>query len=176
MRAITVSLHPGDFTCDQSSFCREAGRHPGPPSRGRAHGRCLSRRISVPGGFIGVDVFFVISGFVITAMLEREWTRERRIRFTRFYSRRFKRLTPALALMLAVTMVMSALILSPLGPQENAAKTALGAIFLIANFVIARTTGDYFGAPAETNPLLNTWSLSVEEQFYLAFPAVLLVC
>ena len=82
--------------------------------------------LPVPGGFVGVDVFFVISGFVITAMLEREWTRSGRIRFTRFYSRRFKRLTPALALMLAATMVMSALILSPLGPQENAAKTALG--------------------------------------------------
>lgn len=129
--------------------------------------------LSVPGGFIGVDVFFVISGFVITAMLSREWATTGKIRFARFYIRRFKRLTPALALMVAVTMVGSGLILSPLGSQQNAAKTALGAIFLAANFVIARTTGGYFDAPAETNPLLNVWSLSVEEQFYLAFPAIL---
>jgi peptidoglycan/LPS O-acetylase OafA/YrhL len=130
----------------------------------------------VPGGFVGVDVFFVISGFVITAMLHREWTAHGRIRFGRFYLRRFKRLTPALAVMVAVTAAISVLVLSPLGPQQTAAKTALGAIFLSANLVIASVTGDYFDAPAETNPLLNTWSLSVEEQFYLVFPAVLALC
>ena len=131
--------------------------------------------LPVPGGFIGVDVFFVISGFVITAMLHREATATGRIRFGNFYLRRFKRLTPALALMVAVTMVMSALILSPLGPQETTAKTALGAMLLVANVVIARTTGGYFDAPAESNALLNTWSLSVEEQFYLLFPLILFV-
>lgn len=129
--------------------------------------------LPVPGGFIGVDVFFVISGFVITGMLHREWSATGRLRFGRFYWRRFKRLTPALALLVAVVMVASALILSPLGPQQNAAKTGLGAMLLVANFVIARTTGGYFDAPAELNPLLNTWSLSVEEQFYLVFPALI---
>ena len=129
--------------------------------------------LPVPGGFVGVDVFFVISGFVITAMLQREWLQTGRIRFGRFYLRRFKRLTPALALMIAATLVLAALILSPVGTQETAAQTAVGAMLLLANLVIARTTGGYFDAPAETNPLLNTWSLSVEEQFYIAFPAVL---
>lgn len=129
--------------------------------------------LPVPGGFIGVDVFFVISGFVITAMLRREWLATGRIAFGRFYARRFKRLTPALALTVAVTMVLSALLLSPFGAQQTAAKTAVGAMLLTANFAIARSTGGYFDAPAETNPLLNTWSLSVEEQFYLAFPALL---
>jgi peptidoglycan/LPS O-acetylase OafA/YrhL len=129
--------------------------------------------LPVPGGFVGVDVFFVISGFVITAMLHREWHLTGRIRFGRFYLRRFKRLTPALALMVAATMVVSAAVLSPLGTQQTAAKTAIGAILLAANFVIARTTGGYFDASAETNPLLNTWSLSVEEQFYLTFPAII---
>lgn len=130
--------------------------------------------LPVPGGFIGVDVFFVISGFVITAMLMREWDSTGRIRLGRFYLRRFKRLTPALFLTLGVVMVASSLLLSPIGSQQTAAKTAVGAMFLAANLVIARTTGDYFDARAETNPLLNTWSLSVEEQFYLVFPAVLL--
>lgn len=129
----------------------------------------------VPGGFIGVDVFFVISGFVITAMLGREWAVTGRIHFGKFYIRRFKRLTPALAVMIATTMTVSALVLPPVGTQETAAQTAVGAMLLAANLVIARTTGAYFDAPAETNPLLNTWSLSVEEQFYLAFPLVLAI-
>lgn len=131
--------------------------------------------LPLPGGFVGVDVFFVISGYVITAMLQREFASEGRIRFGRFYARRFQRLTPALALVVAVTMIASAFLLSPLGSQQTAAQTGLGAMLLAANFVIALTTGGYFDAPAEGNPLLNTWSLSVEEQFYLAFPAILLL-
>src|SRR4051812_33760570 len=78
--------------------------------------------LPVSGGFVGVDVFFVISGFVITAMLMREWGDTGRINFGRFYLRRFKRLTPALALVAAVTVVASLFILSPLGPQQTAAK------------------------------------------------------
>ncbi|MDD2858918.1 MAG: acyltransferase family protein [Candidatus Nanopelagicales bacterium] len=131
--------------------------------------------LPVPGGFVGVDVFFVISGFVITAMLAREWVRTQTLRFSTFYARRFRRLTPALALLVGSVVVMSALIQSPMGEQQIAAKTGLGALLLIANVVIARTTGGYFDAPAETNPLLNTWSLSVEEQFYLVFPLILYV-
>ncbi len=131
--------------------------------------------LPVPGGFTGVDVFFVISGFVITAMLLREWLTTGRLQFGRFYLRRFKRLAPALALMVSVTMILSALILSPLEPQKNAAKAAIGAMVALANFVIARTTGGYFDGPAAVNPLLNTWSLSVEEQFYLVFPALLVL-
>lgn len=125
------------------------------------------------GGFVGVDVFFVISGFVITGMLMREHAAHGRIRFGRFYLRRFKRLTPALAVVVAVTMLVSALALSPIGGQAAAAQTGLGAMLLVANIVIARSTGDYFSRSAETNPLLNTWSLSVEEQFYLVFPLLL---
>ena len=129
--------------------------------------------LPVPGGFVGVDMFFVISGFVITGMLHRTWASTGRIAFKEFYWRRFKRLTPALALTISVTVLVSAALLSPLGPQQNAAATGIGAMLLVSNFVIAHRTGGYFDAPAETNPLLNTWSLSVEEQFYLAFPALL---
>jgi peptidoglycan/LPS O-acetylase OafA/YrhL len=74
-----------------------------------------------------------------------------------------------------VTLVGALLFLSPLGPQQNVAFTALGAMFISANAVIAGTTGGYFDAPAESNPLLHTWSLSVEEQFYLLFPALLAI-
>ena len=131
-------------------------------------------RLPVPGGFVGVDVFFVISGFVITGMIHRERSTGR-FGFGRFYLRRFKRLTPALALMVAVTMVLSFCLLSPFGSQQTAAQTGIGAMLLVANFVIARNTGGYLNSPAESNPLLHTWSLSVEEQFYLVFPAILVL-
>jgi peptidoglycan/LPS O-acetylase OafA/YrhL len=131
--------------------------------------------LPVSGGFVGVDVFFVISGFVITAMIQREHSSTGRFSFGKFYLRRFKRLTPALALMVAVTMILSFCLLSPFGTQQLAAQTGLGAMLLVANFVISENTGDYFGIPAESNPLLHTWSLSVEEQFYLMFPAILLL-
>lgn len=126
--------------------------------------------LPVPGGFAGVDVFFVISGFVITAMLEREMARNGKISFLRFYQRRFKRLTPALAVVVIVTMVASALLLTSFGQQQIAAKTGIGAMVFVANLVIAKGTGGYFDPAASTNPLLHTWSLSVEEQFYFAFP------
>lgn len=129
--------------------------------------------LPVPGGFVGVDVFFVISGFVITAMLVRELASEGRIAFGRFYIRRFKRLTPALALTVSVTCIATAFVLSPLGPQQQAGATGVGAMLLLSNYVIASTTGGYFDAPAATNPLLNLWSLSVEEQFYLGFPLLM---
>jgi peptidoglycan/LPS O-acetylase OafA/YrhL len=129
--------------------------------------------LPLPGGFVGVDVFFVISGFVITAMLAREWHATGRIRFGRFYLRRFKRLSPALALVVVATVLASTFLLSPLGPQQTAAKTGIGAMLITANVVISRTSGGYFDAPAGANPLLHTWSLSVEEQFYLVFPLLL---
>ena len=81
--------------------------------------------LPVPGGFVGVDVFFVISGFVITGMLLREREATGRIRFGAFYLRRFKRLTPALALMVAVTAVVSSLVLSPPGPSRELPSTAM---------------------------------------------------
>lgn len=127
----------------------------------------------LPGGFAGVDVFFVVSGFVITGMLQREFAKSNRVHLGRFYARRFRRLAPALALMVAFTLVVAAFLQSPLGPAQVTAKTALGATTGTANLVINIVTGGYFAAAAETNPLLHTWSLSVEEQFYLIFPALL---
>ena len=129
--------------------------------------------LPVRGGFVGVDVFFVISGFVITLMLSRERLRSGRIRLGKFFLRRFKRLTPALALMIAVTLIISAAILSPFGPQQTVVKTAVGAMLISANFVVDRTTDCYFCSDAALNPLAHTWSLSVEDQFYLIFPCLL---
>lgn len=127
----------------------------------------------LPGGYVGVDIFFVISGYVITGMLSRERLATGSIDFYRFYTRRFQRLVPALALVIALTCGLSVLLLSPFGTQIPAAKTGIAALLLSANRTIALTTGGYFDLPAETNPLLHTWSLSVEEQFYVVFPALL---
>jgi peptidoglycan/LPS O-acetylase OafA/YrhL len=130
--------------------------------------------LPLPAGFAGVDVFFVISGFVITALILRQLDAGR-FSLVEFYVRRTKRLLPALVLMLVVVVVLSFLLESPLGPQQTTAKTGVGAMLLVANVVILRTSGDYFDAAATTNPLLHTWSLSVEEQFYLGFSVLLLL-
>ena len=125
------------------------------------------------GGFVGVDSFFVISGFVITGMLKRELSETGRISLRQFYLKRFKRLIPALALVVSVIVLLSLMLLPPYGAQQTVAKTSIGAMSFVANWRIAITTGGYFDAPADNNPLLHVWSLSVEEQFYLVFPALL---
>jgi peptidoglycan/LPS O-acetylase OafA/YrhL len=123
------------------------------------------------GGFVGVDVFFVISGFVISRMIFTRLQRDGRLGLAEFYTRRIRRLLPALAVTTSLVMVLGLALLSPLSPQRNTAGTGLGATFLGANAELFRTSrGGYFDIPAETNALLHTWSLSVEEQFYLLFP------
>ena len=132
-------------------------------------------RLPIPGGFTGVDVFFAISGFVITAMLLRQRVQSGRIAMGAFYFRRFLRLTPALALVVGVVAIGSFFLQGPYGDQQTTAATGIGALLLSANFVIGHAAGDYFAAGAVHNPLLNTWSLSVEEQFYLVFPGLLVL-
>lgn len=130
----------------------------------------------LPGGRVGLDIYFVISGFVITDVIRREHLSTGRFRFGRFYLRRFKRLTPALAVMTAVTMVLSFCLLSPLDLQQLSARIGLGTMLLAANFVLARESGgNYHIGPGGAYPLQHTWSLSVEEQYYLVFPALLLL-
>jgi len=130
--------------------------------------------LPVRGGFIGVDVFIVISGFVITGMLMRELESTGTIRFRDFYSRRIKRLLPALALLTTTVVAFSMILESPFGPQVQTAKTGLAATFLSANLFLLRIGSGYFSLGSAANPLLHTWALSVEEQVYLVFPALLL--
>ncbi len=113
--------------------------------------------LPIPGGFVGVDVFFVISGYVITAMLLRELTGAGRLNFRRFYERRIRRLIPALALVVLVTVGFAFLVGSPFDNQQQVtAQTAIGAIMMTANAVIFVNSGDYFATPPTNNPLLNT--------------------
>jgi peptidoglycan/LPS O-acetylase OafA/YrhL len=127
----------------------------------------------IPGGFVSLDAFFVISGFVITGMILRE--RERNLSFSlvNFYIRRIKRLTPALLVTVIGVLILSIFFVSPIEVQDNTAYTGIGAVFFSANAVVQLTTGDYFGPWSELNPLMHVWSLSLEEQFYLVFPLIL---
>lgn len=125
----------------------------------------------LPGGLIGVDVFFVVSGYVITRSLLSERRRTGAVSLRRFFGRRVLRLTPALVLCVVVTVMLSPF-LAPLGAQHEARATGLAATFLVANMYLAESV-DYFSFGAELNPLLHTWSLSLEEQFYLTYPLLL---
>ena len=130
--------------------------------------------VAFPGGYVGVDVFFVVSGYVITRMLLREHKAHGRIDLKRFYLRRIRRLLPALALLLVVVSLVS-ILASPVGGQRIGARTGVAAAFFSANVYLATfSTDGYFDTSAELNPFLHTWSLAVEEQFYLVFPALLL--
>lgn len=131
--------------------------------------------LPIPGGFLGVDIFFVISGYVIIALLFREIEERDRISYSRFFTRRARRILPALSLVTTLTVVGAWFWLSPLGTQQETATTAMGAELSVANWVIRALTGDYFADAAGLNPLLHTWSLSVEEQFYLVFPALMVI-
>lgn len=127
---------------------------------------------SFAGGFVGVDVFFVISGYLITTILLREM-RSGSFSFRRFYERRARRILPALSVMMLLIIPMAWFTLTPLQFYNFA--QAIGATTLFsANILYWRESG-YFEEEAEANPLLHTWSLAIEEQFYLLFPVVLLV-
>ena len=130
--------------------------------------------LPIPGGFTGVDIFFVISGFVITQLILRRHSAGT-FSYRDFYARRAQRLLPALALMVVVVFIASFLFQSPFGAQQQTALVGIGSMLLSANIVIIRTVGAYFLPVVETNPLLHTWSLSVEEQFYLLFPVALVL-
>ena len=125
------------------------------------------------GGFIGVDVFFVLSGFLITGKLAHEASVTGRIKLLPFYVNRIRRLLPALLLMLLLVGWASTWLLSPLElpAQFNAARTA--ALWL-SNIYFALGKMEYFSAGSESSLYLHTWSLGVEEQFYLLWPALLL--
>jgi len=126
----------------------------------------------VSGGFVGVDVFFVISGFLITSLIHGELG-EGRFTVTDFYRRRLRRIVPALVTVLLVTcLVASGLLFAP--ELHELSRSAIWAGLFSSNLYFWQHAG-YFDAPSTSQPLLHTWSLGVEEQFYLFFPLLLLL-
>jgi peptidoglycan/LPS O-acetylase OafA/YrhL len=128
---------------------------------------------AVPGGFTGVDVFFVISGFLITGLIQKDIDAEQ-FRLADFWERRVRRILPALAGMVAVVLAVGIACLLP-RDLGDLGRSAAAQSMLCSNFYFWSTI-DYFGGPAELKPLLHTWSLAVEEQFYILFPLLLSAC
>ncbi|MGQ7843889.1 acyltransferase family protein [Granulosicoccus sp. 3-233] len=126
----------------------------------------------IPGGFVGVDVFFVISGFLITRLILKE-VRAGDFRFGRFYLRRLRRLGPALIVTLLATWAVAVFYLTP-DHYQRFSGALISSVFSVSNLFFWAESG-YFDATAELKPLLHTWSLSVEEQFYLVWPALIVL-
>ena len=126
-----------------------------------------------PGGFVGVDVFFVISGYLITSIIVSE-SRRGEFSFVGFYERRIRRIVPAFLTVIAVSAGVGWFTLLP---QDYVyfARSAFAAAAFHSNFYFGRQAEDYFAPEVETQPLLHTWSLSVEEQFYLIAPVFILL-
>lgn len=129
---------------------------------------------ALPGGFLGVDVFFVLSGYLITSILLAEHARKGSISMGNFYSRRLRRLFPALALVIVAVSIDTALHANPLQLGDRF-KDMIAALFYYANWHFIASDQSYFAGQSGASPLRHTWSLSIEEQFYLVWPALLLL-
>lgn len=127
----------------------------------------------LPGGFTGVDVFFVLSGYLISYVILCD-IRAKNFSLKEFYLRRIQRLLPNAILMIFTTIIISLIIL-PSSSTILVSKNALWALFNVSNLYIWKNLGGYWGEIATSSPLLHTWSLAIEEQFYLIFPAILLI-
>lgn len=127
----------------------------------------------IPGGFVGVDVFFVISGFLISGLIVREVQRTGTFSFSTFYARRLKRLAPVYLLVLLVSGIATMTLLTPLQAGRYI-KDLVAAALYAANFNFANQTTGYFADP-EPSPFVHFWSLAVEEQFYFLWPILLLL-
>ena len=128
----------------------------------------------VAGGFVGVDVFFVISGFLITGLLVREHGKTGRIALLPFYARRARRLLPAAVVVLVATLFAAMNLVAPLDRPAVGLDGAAAALS-IGNIRFALASGDYFATISAPSPFLHFWSLAVEEQFYLVWPALILL-
>lgn len=128
----------------------------------------------LPGGYIGVDIFYVISGYLITGILLRELEKSGLLDFRAFYARRFKRLLPSSVVVIVFTGVASWLLL-PTSMRQNLGKELIAASTYVSNFLFALWNNDYQNLNATPSPFIHFWSLAVEEQFYLFWPIAIFI-
>lgn len=127
----------------------------------------------LPGGFVGVDIFFVISGFVVTASLAHIDFPSFKNLLAHFYARRLVRILPALGVCLLLTILVFVMLIPRSWLSDLTERTGVGAFLGLSNIVLALNRDTYFAPTSEFNPFLHTWSLGVEEQFYFVFPFLL---
>ena len=126
------------------------------------------------GGFLTIDVFFVLSGFLITSLLLGEWAKRLTIRLGQFWARRARRLLPALLVMLVGVAIYAKVFATP-GEFANLRLDSLSTLFYVSNWHFIVSGGNYFAMTAQPSPLEHMWSLSIEEQFYIVWPPVALL-
>ncbi len=129
---------------------------------------------AMAGGFLGVNVFFVLSGFLITSLLLGEWAKRLTIRLGQFWARRARRLLPALLVMLLGVAIYAKVFVSP-GAFANLRLDTLSSLFYVANWHFIFAGANYFDLTGQPSPLSHMWSLAIEEQFYIVWPPVVLV-
>ena len=132
----------------------------------------LNNNVIFSGGFLGVDIFFVISGYLICSIIFKELLEKKSFSFKNFFVRRARRILPALIFLIFVSSFFSYFILQP-SALSNFSKSSISSIFFSSNIFFWQVDSMYMAESQLLNPLLHTWSLSVEEQFYLFFPVVI---
>jgi peptidoglycan/LPS O-acetylase OafA/YrhL len=174
---------PVDFTSSAASSSA-AGHQRGPDGRFRPDLEGLravavllvlayhAGVVGITGGYVGVDVFFVLSGFLITGLIYRELVTTGRVSLMNFYARRARRLLPAAGVVLLVTLVASVVILPSFRLPTVSGDVASAGLY-VSNLRFGLQANDYFAGAADPSPVLHFWSLSVEEQFYIVWPTIL---
>ena len=125
------------------------------------------------GGFVGIDIFFVISGYLITSIILKELITTKTFSFKNFYERRIRRILPALLFMMLITLPLAWVFMLPYQLKEFG--YGLISISLFSSNILFWKKINYFSDSSDLNPLIHTWSLSIEEQFYFLFPIVFLI-
>ena len=131
----------------------------------------LEEKFFLKGGFIGVDIFFVISGYLITSLIYKEYLKEKKFSYINFYQRRIRRILPALIFVISLSSCVAYIYLLPTALKDFA-NSSLSSIFFASNIFFWNTSVEYSATSELFRPLLHTWSLSIEEQFYLFFPVI----
>lgn len=129
----------------------------------------------LPGGFLGVDLFFVLSGFLITSLLLVEHSGTKRISLSKFWSRRARRLLPAILVLLVVIAIVEQQVVAEAAVRAGRRRELLATLFYAANWFFIVTGRSYFADYGGASPVRHTWSLAIEEQFYLLFPLIMSV-